>query len=126
MPVVIKNVAVAPVGPITQFAATIGALTAISGVQHTTFGQYRHVTANSAAGGVLFGFPASYTVITQAVNFLPTYAPVQFVPVAGAVNGVLVDVEMGAYRRQLIGRLLNATSPTPSIVPPFILILSMG
>jgi len=120
--IVLRNIRGTPAGVITEFAATIGSLTHVSGVQHTAFGRYLSGTTNSLQGGVLLGSAATYNLFATSVNFLPSYPPVKYSPVAGAVNGVIESCELGAYRRGLIGRLIDGIQAAQ--VGPFILIVS--
>ena len=47
---------VAPAGAITEYAATIGSLTKISGVQHTTIGSFQHAVRGTLAPFLLGRF----------------------------------------------------------------------
>src|SRR5438046_3878189 len=105
--IILRSIRGATVGAITGLAATIGSLTHIAAVQHTTFGTYLSCTGNSLQGGVPSGSAATCNLFATSVNFLASYAPVKYSPVAGAVNGVIEPCELGAYRRGLIGRLME-------------------
>ena len=78
--VVLQNSIAAPAGSITQYSATIGSLTKIGGVQHTTPGRYLSKTANGAAGGVPVAGFQRFVIFSQSASFLPTYAEVQYSP----------------------------------------------
>jgi hypothetical protein len=121
---VLRSIRGTPAGAITELAAAIGALTHVAGVQHTAFGRYLSGTTNSLQGGVPEGSVATHNLFTASASLLPSYAPVKYSPVAGAVNGAIEPWELGAYRRGLIGRLMDGIR-TPQ-VGPFILIVSTG
>jgi hypothetical protein len=120
--IVLRSIRSTPVGAITELAATIGSLTHIAGVQHTAFGRYLSGTANSLQGAIPAGSAATCNLFGTSVNFLPSYSPVKYFPVAGAVNGVIEPCELGAYRPQRIGRLMVGIQAAQ--VGPFILIVS--
>src|SRR6266567_3924315 len=114
--IVIVNIATAPAGTITQYAATIGSVTHIAGAQNTTPGRYEHNSANSVAGGVPVAGSQCFTLFVPLATFLPDYAPVKYSPVAGAVNGVIVPWLMGSFRRGLIGSwLISTPGSTPAV-----------
>ena len=85
MAVTIQSVAVVPVGTITEYSATIGSLSKISGTQNTTPGRFVSKAANSAAGGVPVAGFQRFVLFSASAFFLPTYAEVQYNPVAGPV-----------------------------------------
>jgi hypothetical protein len=121
--IVLRNIRGTPVGAITQFAATIGSsLTHIAGVQHTAFGRYLSATTNSLQGGVPSGSAATWNLFAASVNFLASYPPAKYSPVAGAVNGAIEPCELGAYRLRRIGRLMDGIQTAQ--IGPFILIVS--
>ncbi len=78
--VVLQNAITTPTGSITQYSATIGSLTKIGGVQHTTPGRYLSRAANGAAGGVPVAGFQRFVIFSQSASFLPTYAEVQYSP----------------------------------------------
>ena len=80
--VVLQNSIAAPAGSVTQYSATIGSLTKISGVQHTTPGRYLSRTANGAAGGVPVAGFQRFVIFSQSAAFLGTYTEVQYSPPA--------------------------------------------
>jgi hypothetical protein len=122
--IVLRSIRGTPAGAITELAAAIGSLTHVAGVQHTAFGRYLSGTTNSLQGGVLGGSVATRNLFTASASFLPSYSPVKYSPCAGAANGAIEPWELGAYRRGLIGRLMDGIQAAQ--VGPFILIVSTG
>ena len=57
--IVVENTIAVPAGSLTQYAATIGALTKISGVQHTTLGFFPHAVRGTLAPFLLGRFTRS-------------------------------------------------------------------
>jgi hypothetical protein len=53
--IVIENILIGTAGAVSCYSATIGSLTHIAGVQHSSFGRYRVKTANGDAGRVSRG-----------------------------------------------------------------------
>jgi hypothetical protein len=83
--VVLQNAIATPAGSIAQYSATIGSLTKISGVQHTSLGRFLSRTANGAAGGVpLAGFQR-FVLFSPSVTFFPTYPELQYIPAASPI-----------------------------------------
>ena len=78
--VVLQNSIDAPAGSLTQYSATIGSLTKVSGVQHTTLGRFQSRTANGAAGGVPVAGFQRFVIFSPAASLFPTYAELQFNP----------------------------------------------
>lgn len=78
--VVLQNSIAAPAGSITQFSATIGSLTKIGGVQHTTLGRFQSRTANGAAGGAPVAGFQRFVIFSQSAAFFSTYAELQYNP----------------------------------------------
>ena len=78
--VVLQNAITAPAGSITQYSATIGSLTKIGGVQHTTLGRFQSRTANGAAGGVPVAGFQRFVIFIQSASFFPAYAELQYSP----------------------------------------------
>ena len=91
--VVLQNSIAAPAGSITQYSATIGSLTKIGGVQHTTPGRYQSRTANGAAGGVPVAGFQRFVIFTQSASFFPAYAELQYSPPAppSAPVGIITE-----------------------------------
>jgi hypothetical protein len=73
-------------------------------------------------GNVRMATAATAWSVTTRVNIQASYAPAKYSPVAGAVNGAIEPCELGAYRRGLIGRLMEGIQTAQ--VGPFILIVS--
>ena len=80
--VVLQNAITAPAGSITQYPATVGSLTKISGVQHATLGRFQSRTANGAAGGVPVAGFQRFVIFSPAASFFPTYAELHYSPAA--------------------------------------------
>ena len=78
--IVVENAIAVPTGSLTQYAATIGSLTKISGVQHTTPGRYLSKTANGAAGGVPVAGFQRFVIFSPAAYFFSSYAELQYNP----------------------------------------------
>lgn len=78
--IVIENAIAAPAGSLTQYAATIGSLTKISGVQHTTPGRYLSKTANGAAGGLPVAGFQRFIIFGPTAYFFSSYAELQYNP----------------------------------------------
>lgn len=78
--VILQNSIAAPTGLITQYSATIGSLTRIGGVQHTTPGRYLSRTANGAAGGAPVAGFQRFVIFISSASFFPTYAVLQYSP----------------------------------------------
>ena len=78
--VVLQNAITAPGGSITQYAATIGSLTKIGGVQHTTLGRFQSKTANGAAGGVPVAGFQRFVIFSPAAYLFATYAELHYNP----------------------------------------------
>ena len=78
--IVVENAIAAPAGSLTQYAATIGSLTKISGVQHTTPGRYLSRTANGAAGGLPVAGFQRLVIFSPAAAFLSSYSELQYNP----------------------------------------------
>ena len=78
--IIVENAIAAPAGSLTQYAATIGSLTKISGVQHTTHGRYLSKTANGAAGGVPVAGFQRLVIFSPAAAFFSLYSELQYNP----------------------------------------------
>jgi hypothetical protein len=78
--VVLQNAISAPAGSITQYSATIGSLTKIGGVRHTTLGRFQSRTANGAAGGVPVAGFQRFVIFSPAALLFSTYAELQYNP----------------------------------------------
>ena len=91
--IVVQNATAVPAGSLTQYAATIGSLTKISGVQHTTPGRYLSKTANGAAGGVPVAGFQRFVVFSPAAYFFSNYAELQYNPPSppAAPAGVITE-----------------------------------
>ena len=82
--IVIENLIIATAGAVSQYSATIGSLTHIAGVQHSSLGRYLVKTANGEAGGVpvagfqrfvLFGFSTSFLATYTELTYSPATSP---------------------------------------------------
>src|ERR1035441_2767915 len=91
--VVLQNAITAPAGSITQYSATIGSLTKIGGVQHTTLGRFQSRTANGAAGGVPVAGFQRFVIFNPAASFFTTYAELHYSPPAppAAPSGAITE-----------------------------------
>ena len=78
--IVVENAIAPPAGSITQYAATIGSLTKISGVQHTTPGRYLSKTANGAVGGVPVAGFQRFVIFSPSAYFFSSYAELRYNP----------------------------------------------
>ena len=78
--IIVENAIAAPAGSLTQYAATIGSLTKISGVQHTAPGRYLSKTANGAAGGVPVAGFQRLVIFSPAAVFFSPYSELQYNP----------------------------------------------
>jgi hypothetical protein len=78
--VVLQNAITAPAGSMAQYSATIGSLTRIGGVQHTTLGRFQSRTANGAAGGVPVAGFQRFVIFSPVASFFSTYAELQYNP----------------------------------------------
>jgi hypothetical protein len=78
--VIAENAIAAPAGALTQYAATIGSLTKISGVQHAALGRYLRKTANGAAGDVPVAGFQRLVIFSPAAAFFSSYAELQYNP----------------------------------------------
>jgi hypothetical protein len=116
MAVTIQRGVAAPVGAITQYSAVIGSLSKISGVQHTTAGQFLSKAANSAAGGVPVAGFQRFVLFTPSAIFLPTFAEVQYNPVAGPVAPVGTITEYSAATGSLT-KICSVQDTTPGRFP---------
>ena len=91
--IIVENAIAAPAGSVTQYAATIGSLTKISGVQHTTPGRYLSKTANGAAGGVPVAGFQRFVIFSPAAYFFSNYAELAYYPPSppAAPAGVITE-----------------------------------
>jgi hypothetical protein len=94
--VVLQNAIAPPAGSRAQYSATIGSLTKISGVQHTSFGRFLSKTANGAAGGVPVAGFQRFTIFSPSASFLPTYSEIQYSPAASPIAPVGTTTEYSA------------------------------
>ena len=116
MAVTIQSAVVAPVGAVTQYSAVIGSLSKISGVQHATAGQFLSKTANSQASGVPVAGFQRFVLFAPSAFFLPTYAEVQYNPVASPVAPVGTITEYLAAIGSLT-KISGAQNTTPGRFP---------
>ncbi len=94
--VVLQNAIAPPAGSMAQYSATIGSLTKISGVQHTSFGRFLSRTANGAAGGVPVAGFQRFVLFSPTVSFLPTYSQIQYSSAASPIAPVGTTTEYSA------------------------------
>jgi hypothetical protein len=78
--ITIQNLTTVPAGSASEYAATIGSLTKISGIQRTSLGRYLRRTANSDAGGVPIAGFQRFVLFAFSASFLATYAESKFNP----------------------------------------------
>src|ERR1700689_4664106 len=95
----LKNIGVAPIGAFGRLAASIGSLTAISGVNHSTFGSAFWRTVNTVGGGVTLSPDLRYTFAAPSVHLFAGVTETKVTPVAGTVNGATSGFYLGAYNR---------------------------
>jgi hypothetical protein len=114
--VIIDNVAVAPVGTITEYSAAIGSLSHISGAQNTTPGRFVYRIANSVAGGVPQAGFQRFILFSPSATFLPTYTEVEYISAAAAVAPVGTITEYSAVIGSL-SKISGAQNTTPGRFP---------
>lgn len=114
--VLIQNVAVAVVGTITKFAATIGTVTAIAGAQITTPGRFLQKKANGVGGGVPIAGAQVFALFRPTIWVNPDFGPTQYNPVSGAVKGTIGAWMLGAYTRKMNGSWIIGISGTPAVI----------
>ena len=76
--IVLQSIGVSPVGAITEFPASIGSLSKISGAQNTTPGRCLSKTANGATGGVPVAGFQRFVIFSPVASFFSTYAELQY------------------------------------------------
>jgi hypothetical protein len=112
---VIQNAIAAPAGSMAQYSATIGSLTKIGGVQHTTFGRFLSRTANGAAGGVPVAGFQRFVLFGFSASFLPTYTELKYNPATSPAAPAGTITEYSAT----IGSLTKISGPQHTTLGTF-------
>ena len=120
--VVLQNAITVAAGAITQYSATIGSLTKISGVQHTAIGRFQSKTANGPAGGVPVAGFQRFVIFSPAAFFFPGYAEVHYSPPsppaapAGAITEYSASIgslsKIGGVQHTTLGNFPHAVRAT--------------
>ena len=94
--VVVQNAITGPAGSISQYSATIGSLTKISGVQHSALGRFQSKTANGAAGGVPVAGFQRFVIFSPAAYLFATYSELHYNPPSPPIAPVGTITEYSA------------------------------